>query len=66
MNKILIGLMALTLSVASAASKAPMMKTAMITPKMTASMCMKSGGMVRTMKGKKMCAMGKMAPTMKK
>lgn len=66
MNKILIGLMALTLSVASAAPKTTMMKTAMITPKMTASMCMKSGGMVKMMKGKKMCAMSKMAPVMKK
>ncbi|WP_407539194.1 hypothetical protein Q0M94_13595 [Deinococcus radiomollis] len=62
MNKILIGLLALTLSVASAAPKATMMKTTMITPKMTAAMCTKSGGMVKMMKGKQMCAM----TTMKK
>ncbi|WP_407570924.1 hypothetical protein [Deinococcus altitudinis] len=66
MNKILIGLLALTLSVNSAASKAPMMKTAMITPKMTASMCMKSGDMVKMMKGRKMCTVGKTTPMMKK
>ena len=66
MNRILIGLMALTLSAASAAPKTSMMKTSMITPKMTAAMCMKGGGMVKMMKGKKMCAMGKMAPMMKK
>ena len=65
MNKILIGLMALTLSAASAASKAPMTKTAMITPKMTAAMCMKHGGMVKMMKGKKMCEMSAKKPMMK-
>ncbi len=64
MNKILIGLLALTLSVASAASKSTM-TTTMITPKMTASMCTKSGGMVKMMSGKKMCAMSKMAPMKK-
>jgi hypothetical protein len=65
MTKIMIGLMALTLSVASTAFAAPktMMTSAMITPKMTAAMCTKGGGMVKMMKGKKMCMM---APKMKK
>ena len=56
MNKILIGLMALTFTVASAAPKTTMMSSP-ITPKMTAAMCTKGGGMVKMMKGKNMCMM---------
>lgn len=65
MNKILIGLMALTLSVATAAPKATMMTSTMITPKMTAAMCTKGGGMVKMVKGKKMCMSNRMAAPMK-
>ncbi|WP_407542946.1 hypothetical protein Q0M94_25060 (plasmid) [Deinococcus radiomollis] len=62
MTKITIGLMALTLSVASTAFAAPKatMTGTMITPKMTAAMCTKGGGMVKMVKGKNMCMMAPM------
>ena len=62
MTKIMIGLMALTLSVASTAMAAPKttMMSSPITPKMTAAMCTKGGGMVKTMGKKQMCMMAPM------
>lgn len=60
----MIGLMALTLSVASTEMAAPKgMTSTMITKKMTAAVCTKDGVMFKMMKGKKMCVM---APMMKK
>ena len=56
MSKILISLLALMFTVASAAPKVTMMSSP-ITPKMTAAMCTKGGGMVKMMKGKSMCMM---------
>lgn len=62
MSKFTVGLMALTLGVASTAFAAPKvtMKSTMITPKMTAAMCTKGGGMVKMVKGKNMCMMAPM------
>ena len=56
MNKMLISLVALTMTVASAAPRATMMSQP-ITPKMTAAKCTKKGGMVRTIGKKQMCVM---------
>jgi hypothetical protein len=63
MTKIMIGMVVLTVSVASAATKMPLITHSLITRTMNAAVCTKGGGQVMLMQGKKMCVTGIIMPS---
>lgn len=64
MSKLIMCVLAVNLGFASAAETVPLITSTQIGSKLTAVMCIRNGGVIKTLKGKQMCITG-LTPTEK-